>query len=240
MRGLIYAGVAAAALSACSVGNAEDGGPATARNFPVGAFSKLEVAGPFDVDVTTGGQPGVRVNGPSKLVEKMVVEVQADTLVIRPEKRTGWFSRGFRWSGGKAQVAVSVPMLTRASIAGSGDIDINRIAGQSFSGEIAGSGNMRVADLRVESLRFGIAGSGKLAAVGQARQAHYEIAGSGDIQADRVASEELKVEIAGSGNVAANARSTASVEIAGAGDVRVTGGAKCSVSKAGSGNVRCS
>lgn len=231
---------AAIALSACTVSKAEDGGPTTSRTFPVGGFTKIEVAGPFDVDVTTGGQPNVAAQGPQKLLDRMVVEVDGSTLRIHPEKRTGWFRSGSRWSGGKARVAVSAPMIEAASIAGSGDVRVNRVSGPRFAGSIAGSGNLRIGEVRVEDLRLEIAGSGEASAAGQAARARYEIAGSGDIRAGQVASAEISADIAGSGNIEANARDTAKVGIAGSGDVRVTGGAKCSISKAGSGNVECS
>lgn len=229
----------ALAIGGCSVGKAESGGPTVSKGFPVGAFDKIEVAGPFDVIVTTGGQPSVNARGSSKLIERMVVEVDGSTLRIHPQKRSGLFG-GFSWSGGHAQVTVSAPALVAASIAGSGDVQVNRINGRSFAGEIAGSGNLRLAEVRVEDLQLSIAGSGKAEAAGQAAQARYEIAGSGDIEAARVAVQDARAEIAGSGNIAANAAKTARVDIAGSGNVRVTGGAKCSVSKAGSGNVECS
>lgn len=241
MRWMAYGAAATAvALAACGTGNAQDGGPTTARSFPVGGFERIEVAGPFDVNVTTGGQPSVSARGPGELLGKMVVEVEGNTLKIRPERRNSWFGNGFRWNGAKAVVTVSAPTLSGAAIAGSGNMQVNRVSGPSFAGEIAGSGNLSIGEVRVQDLRLEIAGSGEASAAGQAAQARYEIAGSGDIQAGRVQSEQVRVEIAGSGNVEANARSTARVDIAGSGDVRVTGGARCSVSKAGSGNVQCS
>jgi hypothetical protein len=231
---------AAIAVGGCSVGKAESGGASISRSFPVGAFDRIEVAGPFDVAVTTGGQPAVNARGSAKLVEKMVVEVEGSTLKIHPEKRSGWFSGGFNWKGDHAKVTVSVPALVGAAIAGSGDVRIDKVGGRSFAGEIAGSGNLNLGEVRVQDLELTIAGSGKAEAAGQAAQSRYEIAGSGDIEAGRVASQDTRAEIAGSGNIAANARQTARVDIAGSGNVRVTGGAKCSISKAGSGNVECS
>ena len=240
MQRIAYGMVVVCALSACGTGNAQDSGAVGSRSFPVGNFERIEVSGPFEVTVTTGSQASVAARGPGQLLEKMVVEVDGKTLKIRPERKSGWFGGGFQWSGGKAQVSVSAPMLSAAAIAGSGDLQVNRVTGQRFDGSVAGSGNLRIGEVRVQDLRLEIAGSGEASAAGQAAQAHYEIAGSGDIRAGQVRSDQIRVEIAGSGNIEANARSTARVDIAGSGDVRVTGGAKCSVSKAGSGNVQCS
>ncbi|MFC7536122.1 head GIN domain-containing protein [Sphingomonas sp. GCM10030256] len=244
MRGFWIGTTVALALAACGQGKAEEAaepGPAIQRSFPVGSFSKIEVAGPFHVEVTTGGQPAVSARGPSEALDKMVVEVVDGTLKIHPQRKKGMF-RGWNWGDHKdtVQVAVAGPMLSRATIAGSGDMVVNRIAGERFQGTVAGSGNLNLPNVAVQQLGLEIAGSGNVTARGRAERVAYEIAGSGEIRAGEVLAEEAAAEIAGSGNIAAQATRTAKVDIAGSGNVQVSGGAKCSVSKAGSGNVTCS
>ena len=242
LRQMVVATGAALVLGGCSTGHAESGGPDGQRAFSVAAFDKLEVAGPYDVTVTTGGQAAAQARGSEKLLEHTVVEVRNGTLHIHPRRSgSSWFGGGgFRWTGGKASVQVSVPMLTGAAVAGSGNIAVDRVRTGEFSGSIAGSGKLGIGQLQVDKLGLEIAGSGSATAAGRAGEARYEIAGSGDIDAARLQVERLKAEIAGSGNIRARATAAADVDIAGSGDVEVTGGAKCSVSKAGSGNVRCS
>ena len=241
MHKAILAGmVAAAAASAgCAKDRDETAGPATTRNYQVGAFDRLEVAGPYDVTVTTGSAPSVRASGGERAIERMVVEVKGGTLSIHPKKRSGF---NFGWSKNhKVKLIVTVPALAAAEIAGSGDISVDKVAGDSFEAGVAGSGHVRVGEINVKRLKAGIAGSGEInAGRGRAVVADYEIAGSGDIGAEGLVAETASVSIAGSGNVAAHATGTAKVDIAGSGNVRMTGGAKCSVSKAGSGNVDCS
>ncbi len=242
MRAAITTGIFAAGLAtaACGAAHGEDGGPTVAKNYSVGGFEQIEVAGRYDVEVRTGAAPSVRASGPQKTMERMVVEVRGDRLLIHPRKERRMFQLG-SWSHGKVKLLVTVPHLRAAEIAGSGDIRINEVRGQSFDGQIAGSGDLSVDKLEVQSLKLGIAGSGAARArSGRARQVEYEIAGSGDIDGKGVASETASVSIAGSGSVSANASGTAKVEIMGSGDVDMTGGAKCSISKAGSGSVRCS
>jgi hypothetical protein len=242
MRKAMLAGMIAAAAASAACANKhrdEDAGPATTRNYQVGAFDRLEVAGPYDVTVTTGSAPSVRASGGERAIERMVVEVKGGTLSIHTKKRSGF---NFGWSNSHpVKLTVTVPALAGAEIAGSGDITVNKVAGDSFDAGVAGSGNLRVGEINVKRLKAGIAGSGEIhAGRGRAAAANYEIAGSGDIDGGAVVAETASVSIAGSGNVSAHATGNASVEIAGSGDVRVTGGAKCSISKAGSGNVQCS
>jgi hypothetical protein len=240
MRKSVAAVIAAsAAVAGCQV-HAQDGGPTVSRNYQVGNFQRIEVAGPYDVEVRTGGKPGVSAKGSEKLLERTLVEVRGDRLVIHPQEHNGFFH--FGWSShGKAHFMVTVPQLSGATIAGSGDIRVDKVQGQRFEGAVAGSGGIDVTAMDVQSLKLSIAGSGGVkAGSGKAQSAEYEIAGSGDVDAGAIATQQVKVSIAGSGGVKAHASGTADVSIMGSGDVDVSGGAKCSVSKAGSGNVRCS
>jgi hypothetical protein len=242
MRKSIAAAVIAASAATCACGQsrAENGGPTVSRNYQIGNFQEIEVAGPYDVDVRTGANPGASATGAQNLLDKTLVEVRGDTLVIRPQERKGWFH--FGWSShGKARFTVTVPELKGATIAGSGDIRVDKVRGDRFEGTVAGSGALGVGAMDVQSLKIAIAGSGDAkAGRGRAQNVQYDIAGSGGIDAGGIAAQTAKVSIAGSGSIKANASGTADVDIMGSGDVDVTGGAKCSVSKAGSGNVRCS
>jgi hypothetical protein len=245
MRKIVAASlvVAAAAASGCSRGSAnEDMGPAVSRNYPVGNFTELELAGAYDVDVKTGPNASVSARGPEKTLERLVVEVKGNTLHIHSKKEGGWFNMGWsRGGSGKVQLTVTVPALEAATLAGSGVIAIDKVQGDRFEGQIAGSGDLRVGTVQVDRLKVGIAGSGDAnVGTGTARNAEYDIAGSGGVDGAGLAVEDLKISIAGSGGVKANATKTADVDIMGSGDVDLKGGAKCSISKAGSGDVRCS
>lgn len=231
--------VATAALAACHV-NQEDAGATISKTYQVGNFQQIEVAGSYDVDVRTGSNASVSAQGSEKLLERTVVEVEGDKLVIRPESNHGFFN--FGWSHhGHAHFTVTVPQLSAASMAGSGGMKIDKIQGQSFEGTIAGSGGIDVTSIEVQSLKFSVAGSGDVkAGTGKAQSAEYEIAGSGSVDASAVDSPEIKIDVAGSGGVRAHGSGSAQVSIMGSGDVNITGGAKCQVSKMGSGDVHCS
>jgi hypothetical protein len=239
MRKSVAAVIIAASAATSACGHSQGTGATVSRNYQIGNFQAIEVAGPYQVDVRTGGNPGVSAEGSEKLLERTFVEVRGDKLVIRPEEH-GWFH--FGWSSrGKAHFTVTVPQLSGAAIAGSGDINVDKVQGNRFEGSVAGSGGLNVTNMDVQSLKLSIAGSGGVkAGTGKAQSAEYEIAGSGDVDAGAVQTQQAKVSIAGSGNVRAHSSGTADVSVMGSGDVDVSGGAKCTVSKAGSGNVRCS
>lgn len=235
---LIVAAAAAALAAACNHAGAEEAGPDTSRNYPVGTFDRIEVAGPYDVDVRTGPAATVSATGSQKAIEHMVVEVRGGKLLIHTRRENSTFNWGSR---GPVHIAVTVPQLRGAHIAGSGDMRIDRVKAASFDGGIAGSGDLSIGEIEVGALNLDIGGSGNVEAKrGRAQSISLNIAGSGDIDAGGVIADTASASIAGSGNIAAQATATATISVFGSGDVALSGGAKCSISKSGSGNVRCS
>ena len=235
-----FASALAVALlaGACHVGaGAEDRdpGPEVTRSFQVGAFDKVAVAGPYEVNVVTGGQGGVTARGGEHLLAETEVVVEDGTLKIKPKKHKGvrW-----NWRNGKAVFTVNATAIRGASIAGSGGVNVDKVAGD-FEGDVAGSGDLKVGAVSGGKVKLAIAGSGDVEVAGKADSVDLSIAGSGDMRTGGLASRTAEISIAGSGNVEANASETADVSIMGSGDVRIQGGAKCTVSKAGSGNVVC-
>ena len=239
MTRFIAIAATALAVSACHFGDRDesrDAGTTVTRTYQVGAFDKIEVAGPYEVTVTTGGKPGVSATGGNKLLEDTDVVINGSTLRIRPKHHKGI---NLFWGGkGKAQITVTTAMLNAAEIAGPGAVTIDKVAGD-FKGEVAGSGRMKLAAVNGGAMDFSIAGSGSITAAGKATSTSVEIAGSGDFDSSGLDAFDTDVSIAGSGNVRANASGTAKVEIVGSGNVTITGGAKCEIDKTGSGNVTC-
>lgn len=242
---LIAAPIAILPLAACSFGasgsDSKPGiagaGSGTSRSFAVADFTGVELRGSDNIDVRVGTGFSVRAEGPSEELDRLKIEKVGGTL------RVGRInSNGFRWGSGDHRdvtIFVTMPRIAEASIAGSGDMTVDRVEGQSFSGVTAGSGNLEVAALNVQTGDFSIAGSGDMSLKGSARQLKMNIAGSGNIDASGVKAEGAEVAVAGSGGVRANVTGPAQVSVMGSGDVDLGSGAKCTTSKMGSGDVRC-
>ncbi len=218
---------------------ARDAGPAVDRTYQVGAFDRVTVAGPYEVTVTTGGQPGVVVaHGGEAILAETEIAVENGELRIVPKDKK---NRIWNWGkGGKVRVEVSTAALKGATIAGSGTVRIDRVAGNDFEGEVAGSGDLGIGQMDAGKVAVAISGSGNVRAAGKAQALDVNIAGSGDVDLSALEVTAADISIAGSGNVRARATGAAAVSIMGSGDVEITGGAKCAISKQGSGNVRCS
>lgn len=228
-------------LAACNFANGTSGdvvqpsGSGSTRNFDVSGFTGVSLRGADDVEVRTGAAFAVVAEGDSALLDRLEIRKDGDTL------RVGRKEGEWRWGGSKgAKITVTMPRLLNASVAGSGDMTVDRAEGD-FNGSIAGSGNLSIAQLRGGKADLSIAGSGDLRiAAGEAREIDASVAGSGDIDAPALKAGRADLSIAGSGNIRARITGEADISIVGSGDVELTGGARCSVSKMGSGSARCS
>lgn len=224
-------------LVACNAGEddtpgIQPSGSGGERTFAASGFSAVELAGPDDVEVQVGGNYGVSASGDADVLGRLKIERRGDTLYIGRR-------RGIDLGGGDVKVRVTLPAIRVASIAGSGDIAIDRVGGGAFKGSISGSGNLTIGDLRATATEFSIAGSGNIAASGETQRLGVRIAGSGDIDAARLRAGAADISIAGSGGVKAAVDGQANVNLMGSGDVDLGPDARCTTKSMGAGTVRC-
>jgi len=239
MRALSIVGAALIVCACHSSGDAEEANarPVARRDFQVGAFDRIALSGSPDIQVNVGAAPSVRAEGDQELVNRLEVAVENGQLQVRiREGSSNWFS--FHHDRG-VKLYVTVPSLAGVSIAGSGDVRVDRVQGASFNGSIAGSGDMQIGALAVGEASFTVTGSGDIRGSGHAEHTSVSVTGSGDIDLAGLETGDATLAVAGSGNIGIRATRTAAVEIHGSGDVTVAGPARCTISKAGSGDAHC-
>ncbi len=229
-------------LAACSAASGRenekdnDNGPKSTRNFSVSDFDGVVLAASDDVHITEGKAFAVSATASNKVLDRLEITVVDGILKIGRKPRTNWLG----WSEDKgAVISVTMPLIHKAAITGSGDMTVAATAADRFEGSIAGSGGLAIAVVRAENTELSIAGSGDLSASGTAKRLELSIAGSGDINAGELKADTLDASIAGSGDIRASASSAAEASIVGSGDIEISGTKNCKVSKIGSGEVRC-
>lgn len=198
-------------------------------------FDSVSLRGPDNVVIALGDEFDIRVEGEDDAVASIEFEIRRGTLRIGRENKSG-----FSINEDAATVYITMPAINGASVAGSGDMQIERAESEDFEASIAGSGSMEIAALEAVRAELDIAGSGDMSVAGTVGDLEIGIAGSGDVEAADLRAERADVDIAGSGNVEIFATETVSGSLIGSGDVRVTGGADCRSNSIGSGEMRCS
>lgn len=240
----VWISSACVALAACGAGDAStDQAPEGAvagttsgdtRNFAARNFTGVEVAGPDDVEVRTGGRFGVVATGEPELLDQLVVIRTGETLRIERKSRDSW-SWGDR---GAARIVVTMPAIRSSTLSGSGDLTVDRAQGD-FDGGIAGSGNLTVGALEGGTARLRIAGSGTIAVAGQVATLVGEIAGTGSIDARQLKASGATVRVAGPGDIRADVSGLADVAIMGPGKADLGPNARCTRKGVGPGEVTC-
>ncbi|MES2337876.1 MAG: head GIN domain-containing protein [Pseudomonadota bacterium] len=213
---------------------AASGGGAS-RTFQVADFTGVELAGADDIDVTVGGTFSVRAEGPAEELDKLEIRKDGTTLWVGRRKDGSWSAK----AGKGVKVHVTMPAIRSASLAGAGDLTIDKVESEDFDGNLAGSGDLKLGRVAATSVELNIAGSGTIAASGQVERLEVAVAGSGDVDAAGLKAARADVSIAGSGSVAAEVNGPAKINILGSGDVTLGGKPQCETSKMGSGDVTC-
>ena len=213
------------------------GGAAAAaeRTVPIGNFDRVLVGGSMHVTVDTGGNPGVRAEGDAADLDKLDIAVRNGALEIGTRTVMGAPLR----LDGPVRIAVSVPALRSAEMAGPGSLSVDYGRAATFIGKVAGSGDLRIAAVEAKSVVLSSAGSGSVYVAGRCTEARLETAGSGSIRAAGLRCDTLKADTVGSGDISGYAAVSAAVTITGSGDVSVAGGGKCTLSRIGSGSLHC-
>jgi hypothetical protein len=206
---------------------------AAERNFAVGGFDRVSVGGSTDVSVTTGKAVGVRATGDADAIDRIEIMAEKNSLRIGT-KRGSW-----GWKSGQAHLYVTVPALNGVAVAGSADVDVDRVEAGDFSASISGSGNVKIASLTAGTANFETAGSGNAMALGNVGGLSVKVSGSGSADLAGLKAINLTAAVIGSGNLDAYATGAATLSVAGSGNIKVAGGAPCTTSRAGSGAVRC-
>ena len=242
---LIIAGAGFVLMLACFAGAAALGGPDLVRNgwnwtvlSDGHGGERLEPTGPrvtrqlewtggdhlvvsilADVTFVQGDAVSVEINGPDNVVDRITL---ADG---RLDFEPGYLPRGtmgFVGDDTRIRVQITAPDVSRFTIEGSGDLDLQSLDLDALEVNVRGSGDV-VAAGRADQLTVGIRGSGEAYLSDLAvRAATVDISGSGE--AELSPTESADVTINGSGDVDLLRRpANLNTQINGSGDVTVAG-----------------
>ncbi len=198
-------------------------------------FDRVRVEGPFDVTLSTGkGSSGV-VSGDTRAIDAVNVRVEGRTLIVSAGAN-GW--GGYPGDAkGQVRVRVTTPMLRAASVAGGGQLRIDRIRAQTVDLSVAGAGALSVDRIEADQLNATMNGTGAMTLGGTAGRARFLNSGTGAIDAGTLVARDLIVVSQGMGSSVFNARYTADISAMGIGGIAVSGSPKCTVR--GPGPVAC-
>lgn len=207
-------------------------GKITKQTRELGHFTALSTSVDGNVEIRLGNTEGISIETDDNLQGLIETVVENGTLRIRPLKKD------MQLETRTLKIVVQAKSVDHISVAGSGNVDADRLRGEGLRVEVGGSGSINLRDLESESLAVSLGGSGNLKASGKTERLQISIGGSGKVQAGQLATRDTTVSIGGSGQATVWAKQSLHLSVAGSGDVSYYGDPQLSKSISGSGSVK--
>ncbi len=182
-------------FGSCNSNAIHGSGNAKTESRAVASFSKIDMTGSPEVEVTVGPAASVVLTTDDNLLPIIETTVDGETLKIG-SKRSYSTSLGVK-------VKITVPALHGAAV--------------------SGSGNLHVAGLKTAEMEASITGSGDVILSGLVDQLHARILGSGNLKAGDLDAKHVHVAVTGSGDAAVHATEQLDASVMGSGNVRYSG-----------------
>lgn len=199
-------------------------------------FNEVELHQIGNLIITQGDEEKLVIEAEDNILPHIETTVSGGCLIIERQHLL------FDWMHPTLPITfyLSVKVLNRVKLSGSGGIECDRLKSDRFRLEISGSGKTTFGELAADSLEINISGSGdgRFGNV-SAGEIETRISGSGDLTlAGQVASQEIRISGAGKYDADELSSESARVDITGAGDARLRVARELRVSITGSGSVR--
>lgn len=213
--------------------------PASAaeRRYTITDFDRVQVEGPFEVSLKTGGASSAIATGSNAAIDRLAIEVQGRTLRIRPN-RSAWGGYPGE-AAGPLRIQLTGHAINAASVAGSGSLSIDKAKAMRFDLALSGSGRIGVANVEADILNVALLGSGSVSVAGKAKSLRAAVQGSGNLQAKDLGADDAVIGADTAGQIDVAVRRAVTVTSTGQGDTRILGNPSCTVRQTGSGQVYC-
>ena len=207
---------------------------AATRNFGITDFTKIRVSGPYKVTMATGVAPFARASGSAAALDRVMVEVRGDTLVVQSNASWGGYPGA---DPGPVEVTVGTHDLTHASLIGSGSVAIDRVKSQRFFLSVQGSGAGEVRDSAIDQLSVSLEGTAAALVNGKAGKLTALVRGVSTLNARGLVTPSADIDADGAATIDATVTDMAKINGWGPATVRLSGRPACTLKVQGSTTV---
>jgi hypothetical protein len=210
---------------------------AAEKRYAVTDFDRVQVDGPYEVTLATGGSSHATAEGNQAAIDRVSVDVQGRTLRVRPNVSSWGGYPGS--SAGTVRIVLSTRELRGAAVIGTGSLEIDRARGLRLDLSLSGSGSLSIGSVDADTLILGSLGSGSITVGGRAKQLRLSVDGSGDFDGRGLVADDAQIVAATSGSLTVTAVRSAKVTARGRGAVDIAGSPACTLAGPAAAMVRC-
>lgn len=195
-------------------------GKTTSIERSISDFTKLDVAGSFDVVLSISKTNKINLEGDENIIPYLKTEIVEDVLKIYLDNPDNLNFKG------SVKINVPVKQLNELSFRGSGTIFSNEgIKSEKFKLEASGSGDLEI-NIISEKSSVSLKGSGSIKIKGTTNELSLSQTGSGDINAANFISKNAEADLKGSGSIKINVTNNLKANLQGSGDINYSGNPK--------------
>ncbi|RYY47601.1 MAG: hypothetical protein EOP59_00845 [Sphingomonadales bacterium] len=200
--------------------------PDDSRRYMVTGFDRVRIDGPFEVEIVTGSN-GASAEGAPAALDRLVVRVQGNTLVVNSgaigwERRTGDVPQA-------TKVRIAAPLLRGISARGGAQVRVAQMRAARVDVALEGTGSLDVAEIRADEFSAWHNGMGALMLAGTAVRARVNGAVAGTTDARGFIADDASLMWDSSGALTIGVRYTAQISARGLGPVTVLGKPFCTI-----------
>jgi hypothetical protein len=207
---------------------------AATRNFGITGFDRIRVEGPFEVRLANGVAPFARADGSPAAIDRVAIDVQGSTLVVRTNPSWGGYpGKDF----GSVAISLGTHELSSAWLRGAGSLMIDKVKALKFVLSVEGAGAASLDSADVDQLRVTVSGSGSATVGGRAGKFSAAARGVGVIDATALSAKDADIGAEGPATVKATVGGDANVAASGVSSVILAGKPACTTTLTGSASV---
>lgn len=198
----------------------------------VSGFDQVEFGGIGNLTIRQGSQESLTVEADDNLIEHITTRVVGNRLIIGLE---GNFN-----IGGMSRISYELVVrdLSKLTLSGFGDIDLDQLDTDTLTIMVSGSGNLNLADLQAGSLDVTTTGFGDTEVGGEVEDLTVAIKGAGNFKGGDLLSQSARIEVSGFGSATAWVMEDLDVKISGSGNISYYGLPEVSQNISGFGSLK--
>ncbi len=231
----LFLGFAFACAPLAAMARTVGSGHAATEKREVSGFHAVDLRGFGDLEIIQNDTEGLTLTGDDNVLPLITTEVDKEGTL-----RIGLKSNESVMTQEKLRISLSVKSLDAVALSGSGNVHARELKGKGageFGVSLAGSGNVTVEKIEAGVLKVSLAGSGNVKLGGEAPEQQVDVEGSGDYDTAQLKSKNVTLSVSGSGDASVWATDNLDVKVSGSGDVEYRGKPTVKKKVSGSGSV---
>ncbi|WP_221390000.1 PspC domain-containing protein [Dyadobacter sp. NIV53] len=164
------------------------------KQFPVGAFQKLNIGGAYSISIRQGTEFNVSADGEADDVDDLKVTVEDGTLHVKRSSNFNLFNMD-KWN--RVGLIITMPTVESISLSGANKARVSGFRGLTkLDVDVTGASKTEI-DVETNELIVELSGASRATLMGSAKSANFDLSGACKLNATGMNIENVDIEASG-------------------------------------------